>query len=112
MTKDQMFASFNMLFKEYIETAAKACKGDENITQDKIDTFALVMTMSSLYENRIAGLEAEVKKLAGAVGKVGLSVENLALQATNNQAEMRRTLDAIKTGVLDTNLAVKFPEKR
>ena len=38
-----------------------------------------------------------------------LAVENLALQTTNNQVENKKTLDAIKTGVLDTNLAVKFP---
>ena len=37
------------------------------------------------------------------------AIDNLSLKMTNNQTETRKALDAIKSGVLDTNLAVKFP---
>lgn len=37
------------------------------------------------------------------------SIDNLSLKMTNDQVETRKTLDAIKCGVLDTNLAVKYP---
>jgi len=39
------------------------------------------------------------------------SIDNLSLKMTNNQVETRKALDAIKSGVLDTNLAVKYPNK-
>ena len=111
MTKEEKIAIFSNILKEYEEAATEACKGDKNPIQDKIETFALVMTMSTLYENRITELEVEVKKLAEIMGKVWLSVENLALQTTNNQVETKKALDAIKTGVLDTNLAMKYHNK-
>ena len=112
MTKEkmvEMFAEFTKHYTEYVETAIENCNGD--FTKEKVETFALVMTMSTLYENRIAVLEWAVRKLSEAIEKVGLSVDNLALQTTNNQVETKKVLDAIKTGVLDTNLAVKYPNK-
>lgn len=54
-------------------------------------------------------IRATLNSLAADVQKVARAVENLALQTTNNQVENRKALDAIKTGILDTNLAVKFP---
>lgn len=61
-------------------------------------------------------LEAKVNEslcrlnnIAVAIQKLANAVENLALQTTNNQVETRKALDAIKSGVLDTNLAVKYP---
>ena len=63
-----------------------------------------------------AELEAKVNEclcrlnnIAVAIQKLANAVENLALQTTNNQVENRKALDAIKSGVLDTNLAVKYP---
>lgn len=37
------------------------------------------------------------------------AIDNLSLKMTNDQVETRKALDAIKCGVLDTNLAVKYP---
>ena len=37
------------------------------------------------------------------------AIDNLSLKMTNDQVENRKALDAIKSGVLDTNLAVKYP---
>ena len=59
----------------------------------------------------IGKIEENIKALATALNKVSLAVENLALQTTNNQVETRKTLDALRGGVLDTNLAVKFSQK-
>ena len=39
------------------------------------------------------------------------AIDNLSLKMTNDQVETRKALDAIKSGVLDTNLAVKYPNK-
>ena len=39
------------------------------------------------------------------------AIDNLSLKMTNDQTETRKALDAIKCGVLDTNLAVKYPNK-
>ena len=60
---------------------------------------------------KIEQIETSLKGLAILLNKVGLAVENLALQTTNNQVETRKTLDAIRGGVLDTNLAVKLSQK-
>ena len=37
------------------------------------------------------------------------AIDNLSLKMSNDQVENRKALDAIKSGVLDTNLAVKYP---
>lgn len=37
------------------------------------------------------------------------AIDNLSLKMTNDQTETRKVLDVIKSGVLDTNLAVKYP---
>ena len=52
-------------------------------------------------------VKLKIDSLASDIKKLALAVENLALQTTNNQVENRKSLDAIKGGVLDTNLAVK-----
>ena len=48
---------------------------------------------------------------ASRIEKLRLAIENLELQTTNNQVETKKALDAIKTGVLDTNLAMKYHNK-
>lgn len=56
-------------------------------------------------------IKMKIDFLSADFRKVTLAVENLALQTTNNQVETKKVLDAIKMGVLDTNLAVKYPNK-
>ena len=56
-------------------------------------------------------IKLKMEFLANDIKKLSQAVENLALQTTNNQVENRKALDAIRTGILDTNLAVKYPNK-
>ena len=60
---------------------------------------------------KIAALYLSIMGIVKSISEIRLAVENLALQTTNNQVETRKALDAIKSGVLDTNLAVKYPNQ-
>lgn len=57
-------------------------------------------------------IKLKIDFLSSDLRKMALAVENFALQTTNNQVETKKTLDAIKLGVLDTNLAVKYPNTK
>lgn len=60
---------------------------------------------------KVDALETTMKGLVVAMTRIANCVDNLALQTTNNQIENRKVLDVIKVGVLDANLALKFPTK-
>ena len=61
-------------------------------------------------------LEANVKQclvkldwLAGDIKRLANAVENLSLQATNNQVENKKALEAIKGEISQTRMSVQFP---
>ena len=112
--KDEEFSeAFGTYYKAYSEAAKEVCGADDdNARWSKREAIAFVMAMCALYDKRIAYLEALIGRLSSAVEKTYLAVDNLALQTANNQAENRKAFAAIRAGVLDTNLAVKYPDKK
>ena len=83
---------FHEFFQEYVDAAEKEC-GDQ--PKDKVELFALVMTMSSLYEKRINSLEGIVAKCKTAMDELSLKLDNLGIATTNNYADLRTTMGAV-----------------